>query len=72
MNFTRAFLKLAVALAFVSLIALVFSFLALTDIYHGEADTSLESTVVRSAALAHLLFIGVTIFALRKVMRSTT
>jgi len=48
----------------VSLVAAFFAHLALTDIYHGEADATLEWNIVRIAALVILVFIGLSLFTL--------
>ena len=47
---------LAIWLGCFSSLAVVLSFLALTDIYHGEADVSLEWMVVRLAFAANVAF----------------
>ena len=57
-------------MAFVSLAALLCSHLALTDIYHGEADQSLEWRIVQVAALIMVVFIAITIVTLKRVLRS--
>jgi hypothetical protein len=57
-------------LAFLSLGALLFSHLALTDIYHGEADPSQEWLVLQVSAGILAAFILTTVFALARVLRS--
>ncbi len=57
------------ALAVVSLIAGIFAHLALTDIYHGEPDLSLEWNVLRVCALIFLCFIGFALITLGRVSR---
>ena len=52
-----------------SLVAGVFSHLALTDIAHGEPDVTLEWNVVRLGALVVLVFIGFTFARFRRVLR---
>lgn len=59
-------------LGVLSLIAGWFSHLALTDIYHGEADTSLEWWIVRLSALVILVFIGMTLFTLTRAWKALT
>ena len=44
-------------LGILALVARFFAHLALTDIYHGEADVSLEWKIVQVAALIILIFI---------------
>lgn len=67
-------LKLQIAatmvLGVLCLVAGLCSHLALTDIYHGEADTSLEWRVVRATTLIVLFFVGMTFFTLARVWRS--
>ena len=55
-------------LAGLSLLALLFSHLALTDMYHGGEDVSLEWACLRIAALIFLAFITSTIITLRHVL----
>ena len=67
-------LKLQIAATIVlgslSLIAGVFAHLALTDIYHGEADRLLEWRVVQLSALIVLAFIGTALFTLTRAWRA--
>ena len=56
------------AAAFVSLATLLLSCLALHDIYHGEADTSAEWTMVRVALAVFGVFVAMTIFTLKRVL----
>lgn len=56
-------------LGFLSLLALAFSHLALTDIAHGEADLSMEWGVLRASALVILMFIALTLVTLRHVLK---
>jgi hypothetical protein len=53
-----------------SLMAGLFSHLALTDIYHGEADASLEWKIVQLSALIVLAFIGMALFTLTRTWRA--
>jgi len=57
-------------MAFVSLAALLCSHLALTDIYHGEADQSQEWRVVQVSAVILVAFIALAFFTLRRVLGS--
>lgn len=54
------------ALGVLSLIAGLFTHLALTDIYHGEADASLEWKVVQLSALVVLVSIAMTLCTLTR------
>jgi len=66
-------LKHQITIAFVfgilSLVAGVFSHLALTDIYHAESDVSLEWNVLRLSALVILVFIGIALSTFQRVRR---
>jgi hypothetical protein len=55
-------------LGILSLFAVCAAHLALTDIYHGEADVTLEWNIVRSAALVILVFTTVTLWTLGRAL----
>jgi len=57
------------SLGALSLIAMAFSHLALTDIVHGEADVSLEWTILRVTALILLTFIGSSLFTFIRILK---
>jgi hypothetical protein len=57
------------AMACLSLAALLFSHLALTDIYRGEADQSAEWRVLQVAAVVMAAFIAVTLVTLIRVLK---
>ena len=61
--------RATMALAFLSLIAGVFSHLALTDISHGGEDLTLEWNVLRVSALILFIFIGYVLLTLRRVLK---
>ncbi len=71
MSQLKNYVRLTMVMAFASLAALVLSYLALTDIYHGVTDTSAEWTMVRFALTILVVFIGMTIFTLRRVLSSS-
>ena len=52
-----------------SILALIVSHLALTDIYHGGENTNLEWIILRIAAVVILIFIIFTMFTLRHVLK---
>jgi hypothetical protein len=56
--------QVSIGLGVLSLVAVFFAHLALTDIYHGEADVTLEWNIIRAAALVILAFIGLTLLTL--------
>jgi hypothetical protein len=61
----------AIGLGIVSAITMVLAFLALTDIYHGEADVNAEWQAVRIAFVAAAAFHVVAVIALLRVVRNT-
>jgi len=62
-------IKLTLALGAISLLAGLATHLALTDIYHGEADVTLEWNIVRVSALVLTAFIGMTLFTLGRALK---
>jgi hypothetical protein len=58
-----------IALGVLSLLAGLITALALTDIYHGEADVTMEWNTVRTCALVLLVFICTALFTLRRALR---
>lgn len=64
-------IRMSIALGVLSLIALAISFLALTDIRHGESDLSLEWKFLNLAALILLMYIFSGVVTLFRVLRFT-
>jgi hypothetical protein len=62
----------AIGLGIVSAITMALAFLALTDIYHGEADVTAEWQAVRVAFVVSAAFHVVAVFAALKGVRSTS
>ena len=62
-------IRVTIALGALSLLAGLITHLALTDIYHGEADVTLEWSIVRVCALTFLLFIGSALFTLGRALK---
>ena len=62
-------IKLVIVLGILSLLAGLFAYLALTDIYHGEADVTLEWTILRICALVFVAFIGASLFTLIRALK---
>jgi hypothetical protein len=56
MNRVKRNVVISLILGVMSVLAIGVSHLALTDIWHGEADVSLEWTVLRLAALVIIVF----------------
>ena len=61
--------QLTMTLGVLSLFAGVMGHLALTDIYHGNGNLSLEWNVSRACAVVLVVFIGSTLFTLRQVLK---
>jgi hypothetical protein len=64
--------KITIALAVLATLAGVLNFLALSDIYHKEADLTLEWSIVRYANFVFLLFLGSSVWTVRRALQSTS
>ena len=62
---------ISLVLGLLALLAVMISHLALTDIYHGEEDVSLEWNVLRLCFGVIVLFQIVALITLTKVLRSS-
>lgn len=62
--------RFTLVMAFISMATLLLSHLALTDIYNGEADTSLEWRVLQVAAVIFGVFVLSTVSTLIRVLRT--
>ena len=62
-------IRVVIVLGILSLLAGLFAHLALTDIYHGEADVSLEWSIVRICAVVFAAFIGASLFTLIRALK---
>lgn len=51
------YVKVIIIFGFLSLISLIFSHLAITDILHGESDLSAELMILRVSFIVILIFI---------------
>ena len=70
MKQVRTSVVVSLILGILSVLAIGASHLALTDIWHGESDVSLEWNVLRLAALVILAFHLGALTTLWRVMRS--
>ncbi len=70
MNKNKHYLTINLLLAVISIIALVFIHMALTDIYHGGEDLKLEWNVIRGCVAIIGIFVLFTVFTLIKLLRS--
>jgi hypothetical protein len=68
----KTLIRVTMVLGVLSLLAGVATHLALTDIYHGEADVTLEWNIVRVSALVLLAFIAMALFTLGWTLRVLT
>ena len=66
----RLQIRVVIALGVVALLAGLFAHLALTDIYHGEADVTLEWSVVRICAVVFAAFVGGSLFTLTRALKA--
>ena len=62
-------IRVTIAMGALSLLAGLITHLALTDIYHGEADVTLEWRIVRICALVILGFVVMALITLRRALR---
>ena len=70
MQITRKYARMSITLGILTLIALCFSCLALTDIANKESDLALEWAVLRVTSLIILMFVALTVMTLRRVLQS--
>lgn len=62
-------IRVTMVLGALSLLAGLATHLALTDIYHGEVDVTLEWSIFRLGAAVFVAFIVVALFTLGRVLR---
>ena len=63
-------IRTTMVLGVLALLAGILGHLALTDIYHGDANVSLEWNILRICALILLAFIGSSLFTLGKTLKT--
>ena len=68
----KRYVKLTMVLGIVSLLTILLCHLALTDISHAESDVSLEWNILRASVVVFIVFIGSTLFTLKKVLTHLT
>lgn len=71
MDRLKKYSKITLFLAGLSLVALLFCYLALTDIYHGETDLHLEWIVLRIGAIIFLTFMISAILTIKQIFKVT-
>ena len=62
-------IRVVIVLGILSLLAGLLAHLALTDIYHGEADVTLEWSIVRICTVVFFAFIGASLFTLIRALK---
>jgi hypothetical protein len=70
MNGLKAQIKITLGLGVLSLLAGIVGHLALTDIYHLEADIKLEWNILQGCALVFGIFISAALFTLFKTLKT--
>jgi hypothetical protein len=65
----KTLIRVTMGLGVLSLFSGVASQMALHDINHGEADLTLEWTILRFCALIFLAFIGMALFTLNRILK---
>lgn len=66
----RLHIRLTMALGALAVLAGVVAHLALTDIYHGEGDLSLEWRALQACAVALAGFVGAALLTLGRALRT--
>ena len=66
----KKLIQSTMVLGILALLAGILGHLALTDIYHAETDLSLEWNVLRACAVVILIFIGSSLFTLKRVLNT--
>ena len=70
MSKIKKYAIITLILSVISIVALILSHLALTDINHGEQNLTLEWAILQVSAIIFLVFIVSTILTLIKVLKS--
>ncbi len=63
-------IRITIALGMLSILAGVIGHLALTDIYHGEGDLTLEWSILQAGAVIIFVFVTASLLTLRKVLKA--
>jgi hypothetical protein len=69
MTKVKKYAAITLILSGLSILALVLSHLALTDIYHGGEDLVKEWSLLRIAAIIFIVFITSTILTLKQLLK---
>lgn len=63
-------IRMAIVLGMLSIIAGILGHLALTDIYHGEGDLTLEWSILQAGAFIIFAFVISSLLVLRKALKA--
>lgn len=63
-------IRITIVLGMLSILAGFFGQLALTDIYHGEGDLTLEWRVLQAGAVIIFVFVVTSLLILKKVLKA--
>ncbi len=63
-------IRITIALGILSILAGILSHLALTDIYHGEGDLTLEWNILQAGALIIFSFVVSSLLTLKKALKA--
>lgn len=63
-------IRITMGLGVLAALAGVVAYLALTDIYHGEGDLTLEWRALQACAVAVAGFVGMALFTLGRALRT--
>jgi hypothetical protein len=63
-------IRATMALGILSIFASIFGHLALTDIYHGEGDLTLEWRILQAGAFIIFTFVVSSLLVLRKALKA--
>ena len=63
-------IRITIVLGMLSILAGFFGHLALTDIYHGEGDMTLEWRVLQAGAVIIFVFVVTSLLILKKVLKA--
>ena len=63
-------IRATMALGILSIFAGIFGHLALTDIYHGEGDLTLEWGILQAGAFIIFAFVVASLLVLRKALKA--
>ncbi len=63
-------IRITIVLGMLSILAGFFGQLALTDIYHGEGDLTLEWRILQAGAVIIFVFVVTSLLMLKKVLKA--